>query len=134
MSDTTKNTPLQPESEKELEALIAKRIEIATTKTKSDDPIVQIAWLAQGIDLWHRSDKKRGHSPEKAIGYIISSITRHIQANYISKDRVRAAVEGKRIEWMKHEAEFKFDSSPETLKRIWNHMIDNISNSLGLGE
>lgn len=29
-----------------------------------------------------------------------------------------------KIEWMNHLPEFKFDSSPETFKRLWNSNID----------
>ena len=98
-------TPLQPESEKEqLHRLII--------ENRSEDGSID------------RSDQSA----------MADEIQAYIQANYISKEAVRAAVDGKRISWMKHKAEFKFDSSPETLKRIWNHMIDDISNSLGLGE
>lgn len=62
-----------------IQTLIDERFKIATTKQTSTDPVVQIAWLAQGIDLWHRSGQKRGHSPEKAMWHIISSVTRLIE-------------------------------------------------------
>jgi hypothetical protein len=69
-------TPIK--SEEKLRQLIEERIKIASTRTKSDDEVVQIAWLADGIDIWHSSDGKRGHSPAKARRYIISSVTRLI--------------------------------------------------------
>lgn len=68
------NTP----KEEELETLIERRIKEASTATKSSDEVVHIAWLADGIDLWHRSNGKRGHSPTKARRYIISSVSRAI--------------------------------------------------------
>lgn len=60
--------------------LIEERIKLASTQTKSDDDVVQIAWLADGIDLWHRSGGERGHSPAEARRYIISSITRLVDS------------------------------------------------------
>lgn len=66
--------------EKDLKELIEWRVQIATNHTKSKDEVVQIAWLADGIDIWHKSDGKRGHSPEQARHYIISSITRLLQS------------------------------------------------------
>lgn len=126
-------TPSQVD--KELKQLIAKRIEIATTKTKSDDPIVQIAWLAQGIDLYHRSDGKRGHSPEKAMEYIISSITRHIAENYLSKQEVLAAIPKKKdITLQTHQT---VRGSLEILTKQheevgYNQAIDDITEGLGL--
>lgn len=30
-----------------------------------------------------------------------------------------------RITWLKHTKDFMFDSSPETLKRVWNGMVDD---------
>lgn len=62
----------------ELEKEIKERVKVALTETKSDDPVVHLAWLAKGIDLWHRSNKKSGHSPENAMKHIISSATRLI--------------------------------------------------------
>ncbi len=66
-------------SEDELDKLIEERVKIASTKTKSGDEVVHIAWLADGIDLWNRSNGKFGHSPEDARRYIISSVTRLIR-------------------------------------------------------
>ena len=65
-------------SEDELEHLIEERVKIAS-ETKSGDRVVHIAWLADGIDLWNRSNGKFGHSPEDARRYIISSVTRLIR-------------------------------------------------------
>lgn len=65
-------------TDEQLEELIERRIKMASTETKSTDEVVQIAWLADGIDLWHRSSGKMGHSPANARRYIISSITRLI--------------------------------------------------------
>ena len=66
-------------SEDELKKLIEERVKIASTGTKSGDEVVHIAWLADGIDLWNRSNGKFGHSPEDARRYIISSVTRLIR-------------------------------------------------------
>jgi hypothetical protein len=61
----------------ELQDTIDKRVEEAESKTTSDDEVVQIAWLASGIDIWHRSGGKHGLSPSDAVRYIISSVTRY---------------------------------------------------------
>lgn len=73
MSDTT------PNEASELEKLIEKRIKIASTETTSDDEVVQIAWIADGLDLWYRTKGERGHSPAQTRRYIISSVTRLLQ-------------------------------------------------------
>jgi hypothetical protein len=65
----------------ELEKLIEKRIKIASTETKSDDEVVQIAWLADGIDVWYQTNGERGNSPAAVRRYLISSITRLIAAS-----------------------------------------------------
>ncbi len=72
MSKTTNTT-------ESLDELIERRVNEAATKTKSPDSVVQIAWLAQGIDIWHKSNGKMGNSPEDAQRYIISSVTRLLQ-------------------------------------------------------
>ena len=61
-----------------IDDLIDRRVLEAKNSTKSDDEVVHIAWLARGIDLWHKSGGKMGHPPEKAERYIISSVTRLI--------------------------------------------------------
>jgi hypothetical protein len=70
----------------EVDDLIEQRIKIASTESKSNDEVVQIAWLADGIDLWHRSDGKRGHSPAEAQRYIISSVTRLIASKVLEAE------------------------------------------------
>jgi len=60
----------------QIEKLIQERFEIAVNKTTSKDSVVHIAWLAKGIDIWHKSGGKMGHTPEDAMQYIISSVTR----------------------------------------------------------
>lgn len=75
----TNTTDTNQASEDELDNLIEKRIKIASTETKSGDEVVHIAWLADGIDLWNRSNGKFGHSHEDARRYIISSVTRLIR-------------------------------------------------------
>lgn len=67
-----------PDGSDELDEIIEKRIRIASEQTKSEDEVVHIAWLAKGIDLWHKSNGKVGHSPEEAERYIISSVSRLI--------------------------------------------------------
>ena len=66
-------------TEDEAKQLNEERVKIASTETKSGDEVVHIAWLADGIDLWNRSNGKFGHSPEDARRYIISSVTRLIR-------------------------------------------------------
>jgi len=80
------------DSNEDLDELIAKRIEIANTNTSSGDKVVQIAWLAKGIDLWHKSDGKFGHSPEDAMKYIISSVTR-LNANLLHKQDITSRLD-----------------------------------------
>lgn len=63
-------------SDSELDELIEKRIKIASTETKSDDRVVQIAWLADGINVWYQTNGERGNSPAEARRFIISSISR----------------------------------------------------------
>lgn len=79
MSQPFQDQPV--DQDKELDAIIERRIEIAKDATDSNDPVVQIAWLAQGIDVWHRTNGKRGHSPNQARSYIISSVTRLLDAH-----------------------------------------------------
>src|SRR4051812_26455238 len=67
---------MSKQPDKELNELIAKRIDIAATQTKSDDEVVHIAWLADGINVWYQTNGDRGNSPEEARRYIISSVTR----------------------------------------------------------
>lgn len=67
-------------SDEELETLIQKRIDIADAKTESSDNVVHLAWLVQGLDLWHRSNGKMGHSPAEAQRFIISQATRLIES------------------------------------------------------
>ena len=69
--------------------LIQDRVDAAKNLTQSDDEVVQIAWIADGIDLWHRSGGKHGHSPDTARHYIISSVTRLIESE--ASRRVDAA-------------------------------------------
>lgn len=71
-------------NEKTLGNLIKERI-TASNGTTSDDRVVQIAWLADGIDLWHKSNGQRGHSPVKARRFIISSMSRLLDEK--SKDQ-----------------------------------------------
>jgi len=65
-------------SSSNLEELIEERIKIASTQTTSKDRVVHIAWLADGKDIWNKSNGKRGHSPAEARRYIISSVSRLI--------------------------------------------------------
>jgi hypothetical protein len=64
----------QPDSE--IEARIAEVLETAKTTHKSDDPLVHICWLIQGIDIHQKTDGKRGHSIQDAQRYVISNILR----------------------------------------------------------
>ena len=80
IEDIIVNTSLHPvEASLLIMQLIEERIKVASTQTKSNDDVVQIAWLADGIDLWHRSNGKMGHSPADARRYIISSISRYVE-------------------------------------------------------
>ena len=47
----------------------------ASSKTKSDNDLVHIAWLIQGLDIWHKSGGKVGHSLEKCQRYVLNRIT-----------------------------------------------------------
>lgn len=86
-------SPTTKPNEEELDQLIERRIKIASTETKSTDPVVQIAWLADGIDVWHLSKGKRGNSPAKARRYIISSVSRYVeQAQREMLDELEEAV------------------------------------------
>lgn len=42
----------------------------------SDDPLVHIAWLIHGLDIWHRTGGKLGHSLDKTVFYVTSNILR----------------------------------------------------------
>lgn len=48
---------LEEQLDKESAALLAER-----TKTSSPNPLVHILWLLDGVDLWHRTEGKYGHS------------------------------------------------------------------------
>lgn len=76
----------------DIDKLIEQRVQEAKTKTKSDDEVVQIAWLARGIDVWYKTNGDRGNSPDDAERYLISSITRlldrhttHLKAELLAK-------------------------------------------------
>jgi len=74
LDDKTKvisKSPTLPQ--KELTQQIEEVLEEAK-KTKSDNEIVQILWLIQGLDLWYRSKGKRGHSLEKVQRYVASRL------------------------------------------------------------
>lgn len=86
----------QIDVDSELDELIEQRIKTASTETKSDDPVVQIAWLADGIQVWHSSNGKRGHGPAETRRYIISSISR-----LIASQRKEAELAGRIDEWRK---------------------------------
>ena len=75
---------MNPSKQEELDKLIAERFEISKTQTSSSDPVVQIAWLAKGIDIWHMTNGKMGSSPENAMHYIISSVTRLIHSETVA--------------------------------------------------
>lgn len=52
------------------------RKENKPSKDGTSDSVVQIAWLVQGLDVYQRSNGKMGHSLEKTMHYVISSVTR----------------------------------------------------------
>ena len=49
-----------------------KELEIAETQTKSDDPLVHILWLVDGLDLHHRSKGKMGHNLGDTKRYVLA--------------------------------------------------------------
>lgn len=64
------------------EQLIQQRIETALAESKkgnSHDDIAHLLWLAQGIDIWHRTSGACGHSLDDAMKYLASSIVRRDQ-------------------------------------------------------
>lgn len=52
--------------------------------TKSDNPIVHILWLAQGVDIYNRTDGQRGHSLDNAQKYIASQLLN----NFMTKAQI----------------------------------------------
>lgn len=49
---------------------------VERTKTSSNNPLVHIIWLMDGVDLWHRSEGKFGHTIEDARRYMASQLVR----------------------------------------------------------
>ena len=56
-------------------------------KTKSADPLAHLAWLVEGLELWHRSNGKHGHSPDDCKRFVISSAA-HLLAKETAKARI----------------------------------------------
>ena len=61
------------------EDIAAKVAEIARTameEASSGDPLVQLVWIIQGLDLWHRSHGNMGHSFDDTVRYTLSRVLR----------------------------------------------------------
>jgi hypothetical protein len=74
--------------------LIQQRIGTALAESKnskSEDDIAHLLWLAQGIDIWHRTNGSRGHSLEDAMKYLANSIVRRDYER--DQQRLSAALE-----------------------------------------
>ena len=77
-------TTPQPNDEalpaEEIEQAIQTAIDEAKNTTKSDNPVTHILWLVQGLDLWHRTNGKMGHSLDEVVRYVASSVIRDKEA------------------------------------------------------
>lgn len=58
----------------EVEERVSQAISTAQSANRSADPLVSIAWLIAGLDLWHRSGGTSGHSLPECQSYVLSSI------------------------------------------------------------
>lgn len=57
-------------------------------KVSSENELTKIGWLVFGLDLWHQTEGKFGHSKEDATRYVISSV-----AHLLARHRDEAARE-----------------------------------------
>lgn len=64
------STPVQPQAD-----TVEQILREAKEKTQSDDPLVHVAWLIDGIGVYLRTNGKRGHSVEDCKRYVVSSVS-----------------------------------------------------------
>lgn len=102
-------------------------LELSKSKTSDSGPIVHILWLVEGLDLYHRTGGKMGHSLDDCKRYIASQI---IRGFILKADVVEAMgdMEGRETEDMSLKS-----WTPEDYKAFGrNHLRAQISESLNL--
>lgn len=64
-------------------------VEIASKTTKSDDKIVHLVWLVQGLSHWHRTGGKVGNHPEMVRRVLVATVLDLIEGGnrYLSEDQ-----------------------------------------------
>lgn len=53
-------------------------IERAKSSANSSDPLIHLLWKIDGLDIWHRTGGKRGHSLEDCKRYALASVSEAI--------------------------------------------------------
>jgi len=59
-----------------IKARVASIVAETRATATSDDPLVQIAWIIFGLDMWHRTNGNMGHSPDLTVEYVTSRVLR----------------------------------------------------------
>lgn len=60
-----------------IEERVAEIVAESQTAGSSANPLVQIAWLIHGLDLWHRTGGRMGHTLTETVEYVTSFILRN---------------------------------------------------------
>ena len=55
---------------------VSAALTVASLTTQSDDPLVQLAWLIEGMGLWYKTEGKVGNSPMDTKRAVLSRFVR----------------------------------------------------------
>jgi len=57
-----------------IKSRVEKVIEDTRSSSASTDPLVHIAWLVNGLDLYHRSGGTAGYTLDEAQRFVVSTV------------------------------------------------------------